>query len=66
VRRLGADGHDVSAATFTEAFRVWARFDVDRADARPCLYECAGDVTPVSGIRSRAQLLSTPEDARDG
>jgi RNA polymerase sigma-70 factor (ECF subfamily) len=44
VRRLGADGHDVSAATFTEAFRVRSRFDVDRADARPWLYGIASNL----------------------
>jgi len=44
VRRLGAEGHDVSAATFTEAFRVRARFDVERADARPWLYGIASNL----------------------
>ncbi len=41
VRRLGPDGHDVSATTFTEAFRLRARFDADRPDARPWLYGIA-------------------------
>ena len=38
VRRLGSDGHDVSATTFVEAFRVRHRFEFDRDDARPWLY----------------------------
>ncbi len=38
VRRLGSDGHDVSANTFVEAFRVRDRFEFDRDDARPWLY----------------------------
>jgi RNA polymerase sigma-70 factor (ECF subfamily) len=44
VRRLGAEGHDVSAATFTEAFRVRDRFESDRADARPWLYGIASNL----------------------
>ena len=44
VRRLGADGHDVSASTFTEAFRVRDRFDPGRADARPWLYGIASNL----------------------
>lgn len=44
VRRLGGEGHDVSAATFTEAFRVRHRFDVDRDDARPWLYGIASNL----------------------
>lgn len=41
VRRLGPDGHDVSATTFTEAFRLRARFESERPDARPWLYGAA-------------------------
>ncbi|MGZ6932078.1 MAG: RNA polymerase sigma factor [Acidimicrobiia bacterium] len=44
VRRLGSDGHDVSAATFLEAFRVRDRFDCDRSDARPWLFGIAGNL----------------------
>jgi RNA polymerase sigma factor (sigma-70 family) len=43
-RRLGGEGHDVSAATFTEAFRVRERFDVERPDARPWLYGIASNL----------------------
>ena len=44
VRRLGGEGHDVSAATFTEAFRVRERYDTARADARPWLYGIASNL----------------------
>ena len=43
VRRIGPDGHDVSAATFVDAFRLRHRFDGDRSDARPWLYGIAGN-----------------------
>ena len=43
VRRIGADGHDVSAATFVDAFRLRHRFEPDRPDARPWLYGIAGN-----------------------
>ncbi len=43
VRRIGADGHDVSATTFVDAFRLRHRFDEERADARPWLYGIAGN-----------------------
>ena len=41
VRRIGTDGHDVSAATFMEAFRVRHRFSEDADDARPWLFGIA-------------------------
>lgn len=44
VRRLGGEGHDVSAAAFAEAFRVRDRFDIARADARPWLYGIASNL----------------------
>jgi RNA polymerase sigma factor (sigma-70 family) len=66
VRRLGADGHDVSAATFTEAFRVRARFDVDRPDARPWLYGIASNLLRHHRRRERnrwrAYARSTPAE----
>ena len=43
VRRIGPDGHDVSATTFVDAFRLRHRFDDERADARPWLYGIAGN-----------------------
>jgi RNA polymerase sigma factor (sigma-70 family) len=64
VRRLGGDGHDVSAATFTEAFRVRHRFDVDRDDARPWLYGIASNLLRHHRRRERsrwrAYARSTP------
>jgi RNA polymerase sigma-70 factor (ECF subfamily) len=44
VRRLGGDGHDVSASTFAEAFRVRDRFAPDCSDARPWLYGIASNL----------------------
>ena len=44
VRRIGGDGHDVSAATFTEAFRVRERFDTTCSNARPWLYGIASNL----------------------
>jgi RNA polymerase sigma-70 factor (ECF subfamily) len=55
VRRLGADGHDVSAATFTEAFRVRDRFDVTRPDARPWLYGIASNLLRHHRRRERSR-----------
>lgn len=43
-RRLGSDGHDVSAATFVEAFRSRHRFETGRDDARPWLYGIASNL----------------------
>lgn len=40
-RRVGPDGHDVSSATFVDAFRLRHRFEVERPDARPWLYGIA-------------------------
>lgn len=45
VRRLGTDGHDVSANTFVEAFRVRHRFEFDRDDARPWLFGIVNNMT---------------------
>lgn len=39
--RVGLDGHDVSSATFVDAFRLRHRFELDRPDARPWLYGIA-------------------------
>ncbi len=55
VRRIGGDGHDVSSATFTEAFRVRDRFDADRPDARPWLYGIASNLLRHHRRRERSR-----------
>jgi RNA polymerase sigma-70 factor (ECF subfamily) len=55
VRRLGGEGHDVSAATFTEAFRVRDRFDATRPDARPWLYGIASNLLRHHRRRERSR-----------
>ena len=40
-RRVGLDGHDVSSATFVDAFRLRHRFEHHRSDAGPWLYGIA-------------------------
>jgi RNA polymerase sigma factor (sigma-70 family) len=44
-RRLGAQfAEDIVADTFLTAFRLRARYDLDRCDARPWLYGIAGNL----------------------
>ena len=44
VRRLGGEGHDVSAATFVAAFHGRAGFDPARGDVRAWLYGIASNL----------------------
>ncbi|MFI5962937.1 RNA polymerase sigma factor [Streptomyces asoensis] len=63
-RRLGQDAaEDITAETFTAAFRARGRYDVSRADARPWLYGIAANLI---GKQRRAEVRALRALARTG
>jgi RNA polymerase sigma-70 factor, ECF subfamily len=67
LRRLGRDlADDVTAETFTQAFRLRERFDAARANARPWLFGIAANLvgrhrrTEVRGLRAVVRLHADP------
>ncbi len=70
-RRFGADGHDVSAQAFVEAFGSRHRFEFDRADARPWLFGIVGNLgrrhrrSEVRRLRAYARVDHRPPAETD-
>ena len=63
-RRVGLDGHDVSSATFVDAFRLRHRFEVERPDARPWLYGIATNLLHHHRRGERAGCVRTSDRIR--